>query len=232
MSGAIIPGQIGIVVLAQANNPTVLNPDFLRENGIVEASWDWKISEDPITTPAMSRVAYDSGISVVAHPDRIMFADNSVQGIPDDSMIGRVATKYVQTMIHADYRGIGINPWCHFEVADQAQADRFNLCMVLREGKWSRYHGGPVRGSAMVEFSVRNARLMVTVEGAVFGAAGAPKPTPCVLFRGNFHRNLSGTSTSERASELIKILSGWQDDCKEFYSLAQLFLPEDSDWWM
>ena len=52
--------QFSGVVVGQAHNPTILNPDFLAAEGIVPKSWNWSVSET-ITTPPLAMVRYSNG---------------------------------------------------------------------------------------------------------------------------------------------------------------------------
>ena len=55
--------QFSGVVVGQAHNPTILNPDFLAAEGIVPKSWNWSVSET-ITTPPLAMVRYANGATI------------------------------------------------------------------------------------------------------------------------------------------------------------------------
>lgn len=50
--------ELSIVLVANANNPTIMNPDFLQNNGIVS---DLRPLQDlpPMSTPVLSQVAFE-----------------------------------------------------------------------------------------------------------------------------------------------------------------------------
>ena len=62
-----------VVVVAQSNNPTILNPDFLRHNGIVSSSRALHSDRLPFVTPVVSEVSFDDDLVVRADPQRMTF---------------------------------------------------------------------------------------------------------------------------------------------------------------
>ena len=50
--------ELSVVLVATSNNPAIINPDFLKHNGILEE--DRELKEDPVATPMVSQVAYES----------------------------------------------------------------------------------------------------------------------------------------------------------------------------
>src|SRR5712671_3752569 len=103
MSKLEIP-ELAIVIAAQNHNPTVLNSDFLLYNGIVPDSWI--PSEDRLSTPVLSQVAYEEqGIGIASQPDKVVFTrrNGDLRDSPDPDLAA-VAIAYAKTLPHVDYK--------------------------------------------------------------------------------------------------------------------------------
>ena len=65
--------EFSVVIVAEVNNPSILNTDFLRHNGIVSERWGISAERPPITTPVLSEVTFDGGLVIRADPNRVTF---------------------------------------------------------------------------------------------------------------------------------------------------------------
>ena len=99
--------ELSVVLVADSNNPSIINPDFLQYNRIVDASYE--VQDSPISTPAFSRVAYKNGITVTSDPARVLFQQTKELTRAKVASPG-IAKRYLQCVPHVPYRAIGINP--------------------------------------------------------------------------------------------------------------------------
>lgn len=99
--------ELSVVFVANSNNPSIINPDFLRYNKIVDDSYE--VQDSPISTPAFSQVAFKNGIEVASTPDRIIFRQS---GSLDRETVAspEVAKRYLDCVPHVPYCAIGMNP--------------------------------------------------------------------------------------------------------------------------
>ena len=58
--------EFSIVLVATSNNPSILNPDFLFHNDIVDVSH--QVRDPRISTPAFSQVTFEDGLTVKVQP--------------------------------------------------------------------------------------------------------------------------------------------------------------------
>src|SRR3989304_10635345 len=98
--------EFAIVILASANNPTILNPDFLRINEIVNKDFT---PEKSISTPPISHVKYKEKVAITVDFERLTFADTDENRIPISSPIPSIAKKYIEILRHVPYKSGGIN---------------------------------------------------------------------------------------------------------------------------
>ncbi len=95
-----------VVVLAQFHNPSILNPDFLKINKIVDEKWE--VAESITTTP-FSQTRFKNGISVTVDNER-MNITQIIQGeYQEDSPIYDIASEYIKILEHVKYTAMGLN---------------------------------------------------------------------------------------------------------------------------
>ena len=100
--------NFSIVFAAKSNNPTVLNPDFLKYNDIVDSSLALK--QPPICTEQVSQVVYQNNLSITSQLDKVVFSMDEPHKNKGFQFAYEVSKKYLKCIPHANYIGIGINP--------------------------------------------------------------------------------------------------------------------------
>ena len=100
--------QFSGVVVGQAHNPTILNPDFLAAEGIVPKSWNWSVSET-ITTPPLAIVRYSNGTTITVEPHKLQVTDPNAENGPHNSKVIEIASAYVRVLPHVRYTASGNN---------------------------------------------------------------------------------------------------------------------------
>lgn len=97
-----------IVVIGEDHNPTLLNPDFLKINGIVPK--DWIENKNPISTPAFSTVSYNNGVNVLLQPQKLQVTDSlTTHEYPQNSNLTSIISEYCEQVPHVKYTAVGIN---------------------------------------------------------------------------------------------------------------------------
>ena len=99
-----------VVVVAQSNNPTILNPDFLRHNGIVSSNRALNDDRPPVMTSLFSEVSFEDGLIVWADPERVTFAQSASGLAPEGIDSPAIAKGYLRTVPHVPYTALGLNP--------------------------------------------------------------------------------------------------------------------------
>lgn len=100
--------QFSVVYTAKSNNPTILNPDFLKFNEIVEKGWELK--SPPICTEPFARVQFKNDVMITSQLDKIIFnIDKNPLEYEDRKIIHDIAIKYLNLVPLVNYNSIGIN---------------------------------------------------------------------------------------------------------------------------
>jgi hypothetical protein len=99
--------SLSFVVLANLHNPSILNHDFLKINGIVTDAWG--SPKDFLSTPPLASILYPTvRTRVVCQEQRLQFDLES----PTDSAIDAIAAavrQYVEILKHVKYTAFGLN---------------------------------------------------------------------------------------------------------------------------
>ena len=211
--------ELSVVLVANSNNPSIINPDFLRYNKIVDDSYE--VQDSPISTPAFSQVAFKNGIAVASTPDRVIFKQSGT--LDRENVVSpEVAKRYLECVPHVPYRAIGINPKGFRSAAGEEPTPVSD--MLRGNGLWTSFEDvtPEVQLKAIYRYSERNisldiARADVTENG---------KKTFGTLYQANIHRELSETDTESRVTRLSSVLESWSSDLKDFYNMTSKYLGE------
>ncbi len=212
--------ELSVVLVATSNNPSIINPDFLSHNGIVDR--DRRLQEDPVATPVFAQVVYEGGLTVRADPERVMFVQSASEVHLTDVVCPTMAAGYVRAVPHVPYRAVGINPKLHVGLDDTDEARVANA--LDDRGSWLSFKDSEpeVQLKAIYRFSGR--RITMDVLGAARRRPSGQQ-TQGMLFQGNVHRELEQTSSQTRIGALVSIIGGWATDVRDCRALADKFTP-------
>ena len=208
--------EFSVVVVAQANNPTLLNPDFLKHNGIVGTQW--RLSEDhpPITTPPLSEVTFEGGLIVRADPIRVTFEQQGSALSPEDIECADMAKGYLKTVPHAPYIAFGINL-----KAVVLNSPLSQLSNVLRSnGSWMTFESIVPRFELRAIYEMERKRLTLELQ------EGQNELGSFRLCQANIHRGIAEPNQQMRMNSMLSSLDSWRNDLDEFRALVtQSLLP-------
>jgi hypothetical protein len=120
-----------IGVAARDHNPTVLHPAFLASQQIVN---DVELLEPPICTPAFAVVKYANGLAFIVEREKFQLSDGRLREDFSSSDIPRLAIKYLKTLPHVRYTGVGVNITAFVECASP---EIFLITRFLKPGEWN-----------------------------------------------------------------------------------------------
>jgi hypothetical protein len=151
--------ELTIVVVAKNHNPTILNPDFLKHNGIV--SKNWELARPPLCAEPVSQVVYKNGINIVAQFEKVIFTE-MIRGGKEQIRIPSIASKYVETLPHVDYQAVGINPKGDVFFT-KGELDGFFWNRLIRPGRWSKFKEETAQVGVRFIYPTRDGSLTLTL---------------------------------------------------------------------
>ncbi len=206
-----------VVVVAQSNNPTILNPDFLRHNGIVRSSRALRDDRPPFTTPVVSEVSFGQDLVVRADPQRITFAQAASGLAPEDIDCPAIAKGYLRIVPHVPYTALGLNPRAVILNPPFARLSE----VLYAKGNWMTFAGVTPRFELKTAYQMADKRLTLTLQEAEGDS---------LICEANIHRDIAEANQQMRVNSMLSMLDCWKDDLDQFYSVVnQALVLGDGD---
>lgn len=210
--------ELSVVLVANQNDPSILNPDFLRYNGIVDKAL--KLAQSPMSTPMVSQVVFEGNISVRAEPHRFVFEQKGDLLSEDACVVPEFAERFVQTVSHVPYSAIGINAK---SFRPPNEKSRYSVADTLLDGgKWMSFRDVRPDVHLKAVYNYEGRRITLDV-----GSVGALRNDGAVsyglLFEVNIHRDVAERDQERRIERASAILGAWKDDISDFNDLVAKF---------
>ena len=209
--------ELSVVLVANSNNPSIINPDFLRYNKIVDDSYE--VQDSPISTPAFSQIIFKNGITVASTPDRVIFSHTGNFDEENVSSPG-IAKRYIECVPHVPYHALGINP----KGIVSGQAPNPILNMLRDNGSWMSFKDVIPEGQLKAIYRYTERTIFLDIGGA--DVAENNQTTSGILFQANIHRELSEMDAESRIKRISSLLDTWENDLDDFCNLTNKFLQE------
>jgi hypothetical protein len=222
--------KLSFVILARSHNPSLLNPDFLKINNIINQNW---ITLSPtFSTEQLSQVIFKNGISIVLQPDRLIINQDFEDDFNDNNvLLADIASKYLKTLPHINYVALGINSTIFVPFDNEERVNNYITDTLLRSGDWKDYPNSTLEVSSTFIYSFDSYTININLSKAIKTEDEKPnEKTFGLLFAGNIHRdiNLDMTST-ERIAPLIEQIEHWHNDFKTYLSIINDCLLRDKE---
>ncbi len=188
--------EISAVSTANAHNPTILNPDFLSNQGVVPA--DWQVAET-FTTPPLSIVRYLNGVVFEARPDKLIITESVNNDRAATPQVFDLMKKYVVLLPYTPYIAAGLNCKVSVKTSHPAEAilKRFVLPEAISECDIT---GVRLRVTTGCE---TDAKLFVEIDEGLLKRAEDDSNGE-VIYSCNFHHD-----TFDTTEDLSQILDNW-----------------------
>lgn len=200
--------QFSSVVVGQTHNPTILNPDFLAQQGIVPKPWGWGDAAETVTTPPLAFVRYKNGVNITVEQNKLQVTDPNVEDGPGQSKVTEIAASYVQILPHVRYTAVGNNfqSVVPLENAGEEMKNRF-----LNDGPWksspSTLEAIGVKLSYPLE---KGGRLVLTLDAAEATLPDSADMQPVIVANANFSRECGDHPAADTAvAQLNEASNDW-----------------------
>jgi hypothetical protein len=219
--------ELALVIAVKEIDPTLITPEFLKYSQIVPA--DWEVVGQPIRNFQASQVTFQNGVSVVAQPQRISFAELAVDKEADALITDQLAVKLVEVLPSLNYVGVGINLRGYIDFgSDTRQARDFMFQNLLAPGAWKQLGNAPVQAGMNLGYTFDDRRLNLTINEATLQTPDG-QTSAIALFNGNFDYDVATTIAPAAHTQRIKqIVSNWQQDLKLYKEVVGQFMLTDS----
>ncbi len=211
--------QFSIVVVANEHNPSLINPDFLEREGIIDNRWGLERVGDAITTPPFATVSYKGGITVTVEANKFQVVDQECDE-PTQSYLPDIVARYIEVLPHVPYVAVGINFNGIMSIPDPASYLENHF---LKNGGWdSTEHPLESVGLRFV-YSRDGGRVVLTVDPA---HKANNRSDEAILVKANFHRDCDDeTPAAEQVNNFIRNVEA---DWKYYLKLVSDALYEEA----
>jgi len=193
--------EVSCVVLANAHNPSILNPDWLEANGLLPKELTWELIGPIIVTPALARVVYQNGVSILLETGKLIITLGNVQdyegGIPATDLVSGIASRYIAVLTHIPYGAVGNN----FKIMQECEGASQKLVRAFgNNGPWKEG-----LDSVQTKFSYKVSEETVcnldVSPGTVGKATTDSPPTEqeIILCAVNYHHEVQGSDAAAKA---------------------------------
>jgi hypothetical protein len=224
MNQALIIQELAIAIAAQQLNPSILNPDFLKYSGVVPA--DWELARQPARTNTGIQLIYQNGVTIVAQPNQMIFAEPIAMKENQDVEVAAIAQKCVRALPQIKYGGVGINLRGHIPFSQQESqtARDYLFNTLLAPGSWQEFGEAPVQAALRFNYTLSSGRLDLDI-AEVKVKLSEEEAIPAVLFTGLFSHALATADTTTSLEVMTDTIQAWQGDLETFKMIVnQRFL--------
>ncbi|MDO8722803.1 MAG: hypothetical protein Q7J31_11380 [Syntrophales bacterium] len=193
--------NVAIIVVADSNNPRLLNPDFLDRNNIVPKEWKVK---DALVTPPFAQVSYENGVRVLLEENRLHVMSQQPDMIPWERALPGVVTSFIEVLHHVSYRSVGLNFVFLSDQPKGVEAEQALMGTFLKQGPWLNLRQGMT--GAVLEFQYRATQPQMNVKiGVLEKRDSVGISLEGFIFTVNFHHDFKVEETKERADYINSV---------------------------
>lgn len=209
-----------VVLVADNVEPSTINPDFLRHNGIVGS--DLQTEQPPVSTPLFSQVTFEGGLMVTAQPDRVDFGQRR-EALTEDIAVVDMAKCFLEKVPYPAYKAVGFNPTGFRPLGDGSAGGVASA--LIGGGKWMAFENSSPTVFLKAGYAYGDRQITMDVSDAEKQESDGSR-SPGLLFTVNIHRDIKETGQNRRIARLMSILSSWQHDLSDFRNLVAQFNPQ------
>jgi len=190
----------GVVVAAEAHNPSILHPTFLTSQRIVPESW--RLAEPPLCTPPISIVKFDNGIIFTVESSKLQVLQNDPPEELDKAQVAELADKYIAALPHVRYSAVGVN----FVAFAQTDApEKFLIDRFLKSGSWNNDECVPSTLGVRLVYPAEPGELRFSCNAGSIEPASGSTAKQGIIVNANFHLDIRGSNWTDGAKTAISL---------------------------
>jgi hypothetical protein len=219
--------ELAIVIAIKEIDPTLVTPEFLKYSQIIPS--EWEVIGQPARSFQGSQVTFKNGVTVIAQPQRISFAELGGDRSPTELEIPKLAEKLVDVLPNLSFVGVGINMRGYIDFGtDRHRLREFVFQNLLAPGAWQQLGNAPVQAGINLGYTFDERRLNLTINEATIQTAEA-QTNSIALFAGNFDYDIVNTIAPAAHTQRIKqIITNWQRDLELYQEVVSRFTLADT----
>jgi hypothetical protein len=219
--------ELAIVIAIKEIDPTLITPEFLQYSQIVPAGWE--VVGQSARSFQGAQVTYKNGVTVIAQPQRISFAELVDNRSPAELEIPKLAKKLVAVLPNLSFVGVGINMRGYIDFGkDRHRLREFMFQNLLAPGTWQQLGNTPVQAGINLGYTFDERRLNLTINEATIQTADT-QVNSIALFGGNFDYDLiNSIAPPAHVQRIDQIVTNWQRDLELYREVVGRFTFADA----
>ncbi len=203
--------ELAFVIAVREIDATLITPEFLKYSQIVPSTWE--IAGQSERGFQGSRVTFQNGVTAIAQPQRISFAELALDKSPAALEIPKLAAKLVEVFPNLSFVGVGVNLRGYIDFGiDRRQVRDFMFQNLLSPGAWQQLGDAPIQANVNLTYSFNDRRLNLNISEATLQTS-ENLTHAIVLFNGNFDYNLINKNPiADHPQQIEKIVLNWEKD--------------------
>lgn len=207
-----------LVVISQGNNPRLLNPDFLVNNGIVPKNWEVR---DLLVLPPVSRILYANKVEVTLEEQKLSVRAHDPSMIDWGTELPKICIGIISTLPHVLYGAVGLNFEMIESVPDSGEDKQTFLQIIVKEGPWLNYSEETRVSGIKFQYRLSDAILNLSVERVVRQLEDRPS-SQNIKYDFNFHRDFESSENDDRRD----FLNTFSERSPQLFDLLKQFVLE------
>jgi hypothetical protein len=219
--------ELAIVIAVREIDPTLVTPEFLKYSQIIPT--EWEVAGQPARSFQGSQVTFKNGVTVIAQPQRISFAELVGDRSPTELEIPKLAEKLVAVLPNLSFVGVGINMRGYLDFGtDRHRLREFMFQNLLAPGAWQQLGNEPVQAGINLGYTFDERRLNLSINEATIQTAEG-QVNSIALFAGNFDYDIASTiAPAAHTQRINRIITNWQRDFELYQEVVSKFTIADA----
>ncbi|WP_424945857.1 hypothetical protein [Candidatus Spongiihabitans sp.] len=203
--------NVSVVIVAQSHNPSIVNPDFLKNNGIVAR--DLEPTGPLLITPVVAQIEYGD-IAWMVMPERCTIHERVNAKFQESYRVYQCAQKYIEVLKHIPYTALGLNWLIHITL--NADSHEWVKSKFLKDSEAQKEIVG-------AEFTLK----LQPDDLSICSLSTKIPDRSSVIVDCNFHFELKNPKSKiNELKEILKRVSHYQDVLSGY--LNKYFLEEEN----
>jgi hypothetical protein len=209
--------RLEFVLAVKDQNSAILNPEFLKDSGIVPV--DWELAQPPARTEDKVLVAFQNGVYILHQSNLVAFLENTSTKTADELEVPQLVHRYLKRFPQVNYQAVGMNleGYTTFDTKDRARSYLLETLLMSNH----RHESDQDIVQAVTNFTYRldHGLLTLTIRNTVLELSEA-ETLPVILFPANFHRDIAEIPQAERLHILSQIIANWETDVERYQDIV------------
>lgn len=209
--------RLEFVLAVRDHNSTVLNPEFLKDSGIVPN--DWELAQPPARSEDKVLVAFQNGVYILHQSNLVAFLENTSIKTAEELEVPQLIHRYLKRFPQVNYQAVGMNleGYTAFDTKDRAL--NYLLETFLTSNRQHESDQDIVQAVTNFTYKLDRGLLTLTIRNTVLELPEEAS-LPVIMFSANFHRDIAGLPHTERLHVLSQIIENWQTDVEHYQEIV------------